>query len=67
MSEAIQFRAVHRNWATDDVEAAIRSARQGARRSGYYVAVIAVPSGEEIARVFPNGQVDVTWLGSRYA
>jgi hypothetical protein len=66
MGEALQFRAVHHTSPTADVDQAILSAHQGAERAGASVAVVTYPDGLEIARVWPNGQVDLTWLGCRY-
>jgi hypothetical protein len=52
---------------TDDVEATIWKAKRAARTTGAAVDVVGVPGNTRIARVWPDGKIDVTWAGARYA
>lgn len=51
----------------DDVEATIQRAKRWARKRGGTVDVVDVPAGVHIATIWPDGKVDVTWHGNRYA
>lgn len=51
---------------TDDVEATIQRAKRTARGRGAAVDVVN-EAGTDIAKVWPDGKVDVTWEGNRYA
>lgn len=55
------------NKRADDVEATIQRAKQTARSAGVAIDVVAVPTGTHVATVWPDGKVDVTWEGRRYA
>jgi hypothetical protein len=55
------------DYVADDVEKVIRRARHKASSQGASVEVLDLETRKEIARVWPDGQVDVTMFGSRYA
>ena len=66
----VQFRRIYSEHTTSDPEVAIDNALRHARAEGYATHVEAIwpdRQPEPIATVWPDGQVDLTWLGSRFA
>lgn len=49
----------------NDIEEALRKAHRAARYQGSYVQIWS-DLHQVIAKVFPDGKIDATWVGSRY-